>query len=100
VLGDIKVGSGSELGPELKQAFDWVLGAYLVFDVKHTGILDKEEVLKQMQAKEGAFKSAGAASVLSAERWKEMDWDDDGTITFKEFFWAFQGWISAEDEDA
>ena len=53
-----------------------------------------------MQAKEGAFKSAGAASVLSAERWKEMDWDDDGTITFKEFFWAFQGWISAEDEDA
>lgn len=98
VLGDIKVGEKSDL-QELKEAFDWVIGAYFVFDVKRTGILDKDEVLKQMQSKEGAFKSASAASVLSEERWKEMDWDDDGTITFKEFFWAFQGWISAEDDE-
>ena len=25
--------------------------------------------------------------------------DGDGTITFKEFIWAFQGWITSDDED-
>ena len=57
------------------------------------GTLDKEEVMRQMQSKQGAFKSAGASSVLTKERWQEMDWDHDGNISFKEFFWAFQQWI-------
>ena len=97
VLGDIKVENSEGLGGEVKQAFDDVLGAYFIFDVDGGGTLDKEEVMRQMQSKEGAFKSASAASVLTKERWAEMDWDHDGNISFKEFFWAFQKWIGSED---
>ena len=113
VLEDIKVGDSeagagdmtprttemASIGPELKSAFDWVLGAYLIFDSEGTGVLNKDEVLRQMVAKEGAFASRGASSVLSKERWEELDFDHDGSITFKEFFWAFQGWVASEDED-
>ena len=110
VLEDIKVGEDdntemtprseemASIGPALKEAFDWVLGAYLVFDSEGTGVLNKDEVLRQMVAKEGAFSSKGASSILSKERWEELDFDHDGSITFKEFFWAFQGWVAAEDE--
>ena len=90
-------GEFGRFGREVKQAFDDVLGAYFIFDVDGGGTLDKEEVMRQMQSKEGAFKSAGAASVLTKERWAEMDWDHDGNISFKEFFWAFQKWIGSED---
>ena len=97
VLGDIKVADSEGLGGEVKRAFDDVLGAYFIFDVDGGGTLDKEEVMKQMQSKEGAFKNSSASSVLTKERWAEMDWDHDGNISFKEFFWAFQQWIGTED---
>ena len=52
--------------------------------------------MKQMQSKEGAFKNSSASSVLTkdvGQRWIGID----GNISFKEFFWAFQQWIGAED---
>ena len=56
--------------------------------------------MKQLQAKTGVFADASAAQILSEERWKELDWDGDGQITFREFIWAFQTWIADEvDED-
>ena len=68
-------------------------------DVDASGDLSKAEVLRQLQAKTGVFADASACQVLSEERWKELDWDGDGTIAFREFIWAFQGWISQDDEE-
>jgi hypothetical protein len=27
-----------------------------------------------------------------------MDWDHDGSISFKEFVFAFEGWVGVDDE--
>ena len=43
--------------------------------------------------------NAGAdTALLSEERWQEMDWDKDGTITFKEFLSAMYEWVGTADE--
>ena len=28
-----------------------------------------------------------------------MDWDRDGKVAFKEFLFAFTGWVGVEDEE-
>ena len=33
---------------------------------------------------------------VNEERWKEMDWDKNGSISFAEFCFAFTGWVSVE----
>ena len=54
--------------------------------------------MRQLQAKTGVFADASAAQILSEDRWKELDWDGDGQISFREFIWAFQSWISNDGE--
>ena len=86
---------------ELKWAFAQIIGTYLLFDEDASGDLSRDEVMNQLHNKTGVFADKGAQQMMSEERWKELDWDGDGTITFREFAWAFQSWISldAEDED-
>ena len=64
-----------------------------------SGDLSRDEVMKQLSNKTGVFADAAAASMLSEDRWKELDWDGDGEITFKEFIWAFQGWITTDTDE-
>jgi hypothetical protein len=47
----------------------------------------------------GSKTKAGGNALLSKERWAEMDWDDDGHITFKEFLSAFYSWVGCDDDD-
>ena len=72
---------------ELRWAFNNIIGAYLLFDVDASGDLSRDEVLKQLQAKTGVFADAAAQNLMTEERWKELDWDDDGQISFREFIW-------------
>ena len=37
--------------------------------------------------------------LLSEQRWKEMDWDSDGSIDFGEFVITFSGWIDMEEDE-
>ena len=84
---------------ELQWAFNNITGCYLLFDVDASGDLSRDEVMKQLSNKTGVFADAAAASMLSEDRWKELDWDGDGEITFKEFIWAFQGWITTDTDE-
>lgn len=84
---------------DLKVAFNNIIGAYLLFDADASGDLSRDEVLRQLKNKEGVFTDAAAVSMMTEARWKELDWDGDGTITFREFIWAFQKWISTDAED-
>ena len=83
---------------EIQFAFNNIIGCYLLFDVDASGDLSRDEVMKQLHDKSGAFKDRGAQKMMSEERWKELDWDGDGHITFREFAWAMQNWISQDDE--
>lgn len=36
---------------------------------------------------------------VTDQRFKEMDWDHDGNISFKEFLIAFEGWVGVKNDE-
>lgn len=95
-----------EGGAELIEAIRIAVESYLLFDADASGTIDRDEVLaiissgESGHAKKGRRGSNGGSNaLLSKERWSEMDWDKDGTITFKEFLWALLGWVGMNDDD-
>lgn len=80
-------------GEDLVHAFQLVLEAYLIFDADASGLIDRDEVLdilKESTSHNHASRMArggpaggGSSALLSEERWREMDWDSDNSITFK-----------------
>jgi len=93
----------------IRNAFHLVLEAYMYFDTKGEGVIRRDAFSKAMEDEVagGASKrsrgkrhaSGPAMSMLTSERFAELDWDKDGTITFKEFLFAFEDWIGLNDDD-
>ncbi|CAM9690283.1 unnamed protein product [Phaeothamnion confervicola] len=42
---------------------------------------------------------SGGSSLLSEDRWQEMDWDSNGDISFEEFVYAFTKWVDIDDDE-
>ncbi|RLN57272.1 hypothetical protein BBJ28_00018876 [Nothophytophthora sp. Chile5] len=92
----------------IAKALDLMVNAYLLFDEDASGTIQTNEVLGLMrQHSDGNASSKGLKRVHSSfssktirnERIKELDFDQDGTITFQEFVLTFQRWIGRDDED-
>ena len=86
-------------GDEIHYLVHWLVAAYLLFDPNTVGYITKDVVEGMMEEK---GHHAGALSFLSDQRWQEMDWDKNGSISFAEFCFAFTGWVldsSAEEEE-
>lgn len=71
-----------------------IVMAYLLFDADGSGFIRKEAVDRLLE--EDGHK-AGRNTVLET-RFKEMDWDANGTIDFGEFVYSFTSWFETEDE--
>lgn len=92
--------------PELiAKALELMANAYLLFDDDASGTIQVNEVRNIMRkhnstASKLQRKSSGMNSkAIQVERIKELDVDQDGTITFQEFVLTFQKWASSEDDD-
>ena len=107
VSGGAGAGADAEISNSEKQlvvAMHLVLDAYVLFDKDGNGSIDRDEVLAMIEEETmregderhggppGKKRSGGARgekratsnALLSRQRWEELDWDDDGSITFKE----------------
>lgn len=83
---------------QLAGAFNLVVDAYLMFDKDASGTIQQDEMNMILQEKQKV--SAGVASkFLNKERWNELDWDQNGTITFQEFLLAFEKWVGIGDDE-
>ncbi|CAN0276457.1 unnamed protein product [Ascophyllum nodosum] len=71
--------------------------AYLLFDKTCKGVISREEVMVVIS--ETGQHDTGSMSILSQERWDEMDWDSNGDISFGEFVYAFTKWVDVEHGD-
>ena len=80
----------------LAKAFNVVVDAYIFFDKDASGTIRWDELTMIWEGKNAADKNS---KFLNQERWKELDWDQNGTITFQEFLLAFQSWIGVEAEE-
>ena len=82
---------------EIKEMLNLITSAYLLFDDKAEGFIRKSSVEKMLE-EEGH--KVGGNAMLSQQKWKEMDWDANGTIDFAEFINSFSTWVDmGEDED-
>ena len=74
----------------------WVVAAYLLFDTDCTGSISRANV-KSMQTSGNL--GDGSDVFLNEDRWKELDWDQNGVIDFEEFVFAFSDWIKDFDDE-
>ena len=70
-----------------------IISAYLLFDPEGKGYINRDQVGEML--KESGSK--GDNSMLSNERWAELDWDKDGTIDLAEFINAFTRWVDVDN---
>lgn len=109
----LRVVEGTSAGPEsppverrgdLRDMLDLIIGAYFLFDTDGDGVIQKanvEKVLEESGHRSGAHPTS--SPMLSEDIWKAMDWNEDGSLDFSEFVFAFSGWIDIDgeiDEDA
>lgn len=75
----------------------WVVAAYLIFDTKCEGSIARAE-LTVMQRENH---DDGSDVFLNEDRWRELDWDRNGNVSFEEFIFAFSEWIKdfGNDDD-
>ena len=84
---------------EIHYLMHWLVAAYLLFDRSAQGFITKNEMTEIMEEK---GHHEGTISFLSTDRWKELDVDKNGDISFAEFCYAFTGWIcdsNAEEDE-
>eukprot|EP00639_Heterosigma_akashiwo_P005474 CAMPEP_0194587726 /NCGR_PEP_ID=MMETSP0292-20121207/19333_1 /TAXON_ID=39354 /ORGANISM="Heterosigma akashiwo, Strain CCMP2393" /LENGTH=425 /DNA_ID=CAMNT_0039444047 /DNA_START=89 /DNA_END=1366 /DNA_ORIENTATION=+ len=85
------------LEQELCYVMHLIVGCYLLFDTKGRGYIRRRDVGAAVRERGG--KEGSASGFFSEERWGEMDWDHNGSISFEEFVYAFTRWVDVDDED-
>ncbi|KAJ7550628.1 hypothetical protein O6H91_07G110300 [Diphasiastrum complanatum] len=90
-----KIGS-----PSLEAAFDHIVDAFLFCDKDGDGYVTKKEMVEVFN---GSSPGRHSDKKLGSKRFEETDWDNDGTVTFKEFLLTFTDWVlsveQGEDDD-
>ncbi|CAN0330377.1 unnamed protein product [Pylaiella littoralis] len=81
----------------VREALELFTYAYLLFDKDCKGVISRQEVM--VVVAENGQRDTGSMSVLSQERWDEMDWDSNGDISFGEFVYAFTKWVDVDGEE-
>ncbi|OMO93022.1 Calcium-binding EF-hand [Corchorus capsularis] len=82
--------------PQLKATFDTIVEAFLFLDKNGDGKLNKKDVIKALN--EASPWERSPARVTST-RFKEMDWDKNGKVSFREFLFAFINWVGIESDE-
>ncbi|KAM3249694.1 putative calcium-binding protein CML22 [Capsicum annuum] len=86
-----KIGS-----PELEATFNTIVEAFLFLDKGGDGKLHKKDVIKVLNDECPSEKSP---SHVTRTRFKEMDWDRSGNVSFRQFLFAFLDWVGIDTDD-
>lgn len=86
-------------------AFRLVIEAYLLFDNEGKGYMTRSNVTKTLQefqktTTRKTTNSETGSGILTEQRFRELDWDGNGTIDFMEFLRAFSGWVGMDDDES
>lgn len=80
---------------EYRAAMMDIVGAYLQFDKEGKGYFTSNE----MHTAVTSCQKKDAGSLLTPERWRELDIDQSGVVDFEEWVHAFSTWVTAGDDD-
>ncbi|KAL7596970.1 probable calcium-binding protein CML22 [Lactuca sativa] len=82
--------------PELKATFDTIIEAFLFLDKNGDGKLNKKDMIKAMNEDDPMEKSP---TRITKTRFKEMDWNKDGKVSFREFLFSLIDWVGFDSTD-
>lgn len=82
--------------PELKATFDTIIEAFLFLDKNGDGKLNKKDMIKAMNED---FPMEKSPTHILKTRFKEMDWNKDGKVSFREFLFSLINWVGFESTD-
>ncbi|XP_057957916.1 probable calcium-binding protein CML22 isoform X2 [Malania oleifera] len=86
--------STSKMGsPQLDATFDTIVEAFLFLDKNGDGMLNKKDMVKALN---GASAWEKSPAHITRTRFREMDWDKNGKVSFREFVFAFTKWVGID----
>ncbi|CAI5523400.1 unnamed protein product [Closterium sp. Naga37s-1] len=80
--------------PEVEEAFGLIADAFNFFDTTGEGFLTQAKVQAAMSSGRDS-----SPSRIAGQRFAEMDYNTDGQCTFKEFLFAYVGWVGTAEEE-
>ncbi|XP_039055606.1 probable calcium-binding protein CML21 [Hibiscus syriacus] len=80
--------------PNLEATFETFVDAFVFLDKNRDGFVSNNEMVHAIN--ESGDRSAGK---IAMKRFEEMDWDQNGSVSFKEFHFAFTNWVGIDDEE-
>ncbi|XP_051118371.1 probable calcium-binding protein CML22 [Andrographis paniculata] len=81
--------------PLIKRTFDAIVQVFLFLDKRGDGKLKRKDVVRALN--EASPKEKSPAHITRT-RFKEMDWDRNGRVSFKEFIYSFISWVGTEQD--
>ncbi|XVF38013.1 hypothetical protein REPUB_Repub20aG0061200 [Reevesia pubescens] len=82
--------------PQLEATFDTIVEAFLFLDKNGDGKLNKKDMTKALNEASPWERSPAR---VTRTRFKEMDWDKNGKVSFREFLFAFINWVGIEGDE-
>ncbi|KAF7831227.1 putative calcium-binding protein CML21 [Senna tora] len=85
--------------PNLEATFETLVDTFVFLDKNMDGYVSKNEMVQAINETTSGERSSGR---IAMKRFEEMDWDNNGMVSFKEFLFAFTRWVGideVEDED-
>ncbi|KAK5844918.1 putative calcium-binding CML21 -like protein [Gossypium arboreum] len=80
--------------PNLEATFETFVDAFVFLDKNKDGFVSKNEMVQAIN--ESGERSSGR---IAMKRFEEMDWDKNGSVSFKEFLFAFTNWVGIDDAE-
>uniref|UniRef100_A0A0D3F214 EF-hand domain-containing protein n=1 Tax=Oryza barthii TaxID=65489 RepID=A0A0D3F214_9ORYZ len=80
----------------LEPTFETLVDSFVFLDKNKDGYVSKNEMIQAINETIGGERSSGR---IGMKRFEEMDWDKNGTVTFKEFLFAFTRWVGIDDNE-
>ncbi|CAK9148920.1 unnamed protein product [Ilex paraguariensis] len=82
--------------PDLEVTFETLVDTFVFLDKNKDGYVSKREMIEAINETTGGERSSGR---IAMKRFEEMDWDKNGMVNFKEFLFAFTGWLGIQDTE-
>ncbi|XP_020276748.1 probable calcium-binding protein CML21 isoform X1 [Asparagus officinalis] len=82
--------------PDLQATFETLVNTFVFLDKNRDGYVSRTEMVQAINETTTGERSSGR---IAMKRFEEMDWDKNGTVTFKEFLFAFTRWVGIDENE-